>query len=113
MMRFSDTKSQRIKDYTLYILFRSKDVFLELSLDSVLSLWESNLLLSLLFSDSGSLELGQSSSQSSGLLGSQVLWLVLLTLVQLSDSFSLLVVQDGQDTGNVLSDSLDLWQGWS
>ncbi len=54
---------------------------ISLSLDSVLSLWESNLLLLLLLSDSGSFELGQSSSQSSGLLSSHVLWLVLLTLV--------------------------------
>lgn len=80
-----------------------------LSLDSVLSLRESDLLLSLLLSGSRGLEFGQSSSQSSGLLGSQVLWLVFLTLVQLSDSFSLLQVDDSQNTSNVLSDSLDLW----
>lgn len=84
-----------------------------LSLDSVLSLWESDLLLSLLLSNSGSLELGQSSSQGSGLLCSQVLWLVLRTLVQLSDGLSLVLVDDSQDTGNVLSDSVDLWQRWS
>ena len=83
-----------------------------LGLDGVLSLWESDLLLLLLLSGSGSLELGQSSSQGSGLLGSQVLWLVLLTLVQLSDSLSLLLVDDSQDTGNVLSDSVDSWKRW-
>lgn len=84
-----------------------------LSLDSVLSLWESNLLLSLLFSNLGSFVLGQSSSQSSGLLGSQVLWLVLLTLVQFSDSLSLVLRDNSQDTSDVLSDSVDLWQRWS
>ena len=84
-----------------------------LSLDSVLSLWESDLLLSLLFSNLGSFELGQSSSQSSGLLGSQVLWLVLLTLVQFSDSLSLVLRDNSQDTSDVLSDSVDLWQRWS
>lgn len=100
-------KTKNIKDYTLCLYF-----CYQLSLDSIFSLWESNLLLSLLLSDSGSFEFGQSSSQSSGLLSSQVLWLVFFTLVQLSNSFSLLLAQDGQGTGNILSNSLDLWQRW-
>lgn len=56
--------------------------------------------------------LGQLSSQSSGLLSSQVLWLVLLTGVEGSDRVSLVQVDDGQNTGNVLSDGTDLWQRW-
>lgn len=90
---------------------RKRSGFLEsLCLDGVFSLRKVDLSLSLLHSDSRSLKLSQSSSQSSSLLCSQVLWLVLLTLVQLSDSLSLLLVDGGQNTSNVPSDSLNFGQ---
>lgn len=85
---------------------------MHLSLKSVDSLWESNSLLSGLQGDSSSILLGQSSSQSSGLLLSQVLWNVLLTSVQSSDVSSLVSSDHGQNSGDVLSDEGDLWDSW-
>lgn len=82
-----------------------------LSLEGVLSLGESNGSLSSLFGLLRLFFLGQSSSQSSGLLGSQVLGQVLLTFVEASDGFSLVLVDDSQDSGNVLSHQRDLGQG--
>lgn len=69
-------------------------------------------MLSGLVGDLLSLVLGQLSSDSSGLLGSQVLWLVLLAGVESLDTLSLVSVDDSQNTGNVLSDSVDSWQRW-
>lgn len=83
-----------------------------LSLDSVDLLWVSKKLLLGLLGQSGSILLRQSSSQSSGLLGSQVLWNVLLTSVESSDVFSLGSVDDGQNSSDVLSDNRDLWNSW-
>lgn len=69
-------------------------------------------MLSGLVGDLLSLVLGQLSSDSSGLLGSQVLWLVLLASVESLDALSLVSVDDSQNTGNVLSDGVDSWQRW-
>ena len=68
-------------------------------------------MLSGLEGDSGSVLLRQGSSQSSGLLGSQVLWNQLLAGVQLSDALSLVGVDDSQNSGDVSSDNGDLWHG--
>lgn len=84
-----------------------------LSLDSVDLLGERGLLLSSLDSQSGGILLGQGSSQSSGLLGSQVLWKVLLASVESSDVLSLSSVDHSQHSSNVLSDGTDLWNGRS
>lgn len=84
-----------------------------LSLDSVNSLWESSSSLSLSWSDSSSVLLGQGSSQSSGLLLSQVLWNELLVSVESSDVLSLESVDDSQNSGNVLSDNTNLRDSWS
>lgn len=51
---------------------------------------------------------GKSSSDSSGLLGSEVLGHVLLVLVELSDLLSLGEVEHGEHSGDVLSDIVDL-----
>lgn len=85
---------------------------MHLSLESVDSLWESNSLLSGLQGDSSSIFLGQSSSDGSGLLLSQVLWNVLLTSVQSSDVSSLVSSDHSQNSGDVLSDEGDLWDSW-
>lgn len=86
--------------------------YTKLSLKSELSLWVSDS--GLLSSDSllGLFSVSEGSSEGSGLLGSQVLWNVLLTGVEGSDGGSLLQVDDGEDSGNVLSDSLDGWDRW-
>lgn len=83
----------------------------DLSLEGVNLLWEGKSTLSGLLSDSGGILGRQGSSQSSGLLGSQVLRDVLLAGVQGSDVLSLVGVDDSQDTGNVLSDDADVWDG--
>lgn len=79
-----------------------------LSLDGVLSLGES--LLSLLLLEGLSLGVSnrESSSDSSGLLGAQVLGNVLLGLVELTELFSLGEVDDSQDLGNSLSNLVNL-----
>lgn len=97
---------------TLNPIIYIHEQYLSLSLNSEFSLREGNSLLSGLVSGLVSFELGQLSSDGSGLLGSQVLWLVLLTGVESSDVFSLVQVNDSQDTGNVLSDGVDSWQRW-
>lgn len=51
--------------------------------------------------------LGQLSSQGSGLLDSEI-QRSSLSLVVLSDGLSLRLVDDGEDSGNVLSDVVDL-----
>lgn len=50
------------------------------------------------------------SSQSSSLLGSHVLWQEFLTGVESLDVLTLLQVDDGQNSGNVLSNNVDLWK---
>lgn len=80
----------------------------KLSLDSILSLRESLLLLLLLNSLSLGLGSRESSSNSSGLLGTQVLGDVLLGLVELTKLISLGKVDDSQDSSNRLSDLRDL-----
>ena len=80
-----------------------------LSFDGKFSLRESNLSLSFFFSDLGSFEFGQSSSQSSGFLGSQTFWLVFFTVVQLSNSLSLVQVDNSQNSSNGFSDIVDFW----
>lgn len=79
-----------------------------LSLDSVLSLGESLLSLLLLESLSLSLSNSESSSDSSGLLDTEILGDVLLVLVELTELLSLSEVDDSQDSGNRLSDLRDL-----
>lgn len=70
------------------------------SLDGVLSLWESDLLLA----GSDGLGLGlvrsESSSDGSGLLSTEVLWKVLLALVEFSELLSLGEVDDSEDTSD-------------
>lgn len=51
---------------------------------------------------------GESSSDSSGLLTSEILGQELLVLVELTDLLSLGEVENGQNSGNVLSDIVDL-----
>lgn len=75
-------------------MFFFYNLHLNLSFDGEFSLWESDSLLSSLVSFLGSFEFGQFSSQSSGLLSSQVLWLVFLTSVESLDVFSLVDVND-------------------
>ena len=81
-----------------------------LGLESVLPLGEVDVLLVLLLGDKVGLVLGQSSSDSPGLLVSEVEGKVLgvLALVQLPDVLPLLLVDDGQDSGDRLSDTVDL-----
>lgn len=86
---------------------------LNLSLDGVDLLWESDSSLSLLKGESLSVLLRQGSSQSSGLLWSQVLWNVLLTSVESSDVLSLKSSDDSQNSSDVSSDNTDLRNCWS
>lgn len=94
----------------LSITYTSTRVSGHLSLDGELSLGESDGSLLGLFGLDRLFFLGQSSSQSSGLLGSQVLGDVLLAFVEASDGFSLVLVDDSQNSGDVLSDNVDSGQ---
>lgn len=93
----------------------SKVPFLAFSLDENLGLegvlpgGEVDVLLVLLLGDEVGLVLGQPTSDSSGLLVSKVKGNVLgvLRLVQVPDVLPLLLVDDGQDTGDRLSDDRD------
>lgn len=79
-----------------------------LSLESVSSLGEVGLLLGGLGGLESGLGRGESSSDGSGLLASEILGHELLVLVELSDLLSLGQVEHGQNSGNVLSDIVDL-----
>lgn len=79
-----------------------------LGLDGVLSLGESLLSLLLLEGLGLSISDRESSSDSTGLLGAEVLGDVLLGLVELTELLSLSDVDDSQDSGNGLSNLGDL-----
>lgn len=81
-----------------------------LSLEGDLPLREVDVLLVLLLGDSRSLLGGQSSSDSTGLLVSEVKGEVLGLLVELPEVLPLLLVDDSEDSGNGLADSVDLGQ---
>lgn len=90
-----------------FILIQEK-VPLNLSLEGVSSLGEVGLLLGSLGGLGRGLGSGESSSDGSGLLASEVLGEELLVLVELTDLLSLGEVENGQNSGNVLSDIVDL-----
>lgn len=81
-----------------------------LSLEGDLPLGEVNVLLVLLLGDSRSLLGSQSSSDGTGLLVSEVKGEVLGLLVELPEVLPLLLVDDSEDSGNGLADSVDLGQ---
>lgn len=91
------------------LFFKSRKThFFLLSLKSVSSLGEVSALLGGLGGLGRSLGRGESSSDGSGLLTSQILGHELLVLVELSDLLSLGQVENGQNSGNVLSHVVDL-----
>lgn len=81
-----------------------------LSLNGELLGWEGNGSLASLDSLAGLVLLGEGTSDGSGLLHSQVLWNVLLSSVESSDRLSLLQVDHSENSGDVLSNLLDLWK---
>lgn len=81
-----------------------------LCLDGELSLGESDSVLSSLGGLGLLLFLGQLSSDGSGLLGAHVLGCVLFGGVQGLDRITLVQVDDGENSGDVLSDSVDSGQ---
>jgi len=80
---------------------------MHLCLDSILALWEVHSLLGGLDGLETSLVLGETTSDSAGLLWAEVQWDVLLAGVQDTELMALVGVDDGEDTGNVLADIVD------
>jgi hypothetical protein len=76
---------------------------LQTYLDSILPLGEVHVLLALLLGDERSLVLGESSTDSTGVLWSEVKRKVLLVLVEEAELSALVGLDDGQDTGDRLA----------
>lgn len=72
-------------------------------LDGILALREVHVLLALLLGDERSLVLGESSTDGTGVLGSEVEREVLLVLVEEAELDALVGLDDGQDTGDRLA----------